>query len=122
MNKKYLWIVLLLVMIQLTCLSQITLKRDSLNYSCYTPIENRIIGLTILEKLQQDTILKLYKYKIETLDSITLLQKQTITIKDTIILNQSTTIKKQENTFQKMKYYKYSTIGLIGIVVLILAL
>ena len=122
MNRKYLWIPLLLLMIPLTSLSQVTLRKDSLSYSCYTPIENRIIGLTILEKLQQDTIIVLYKSKIETLDSINILQKRNINIQDTVILKQNAIIKKQENTFQKMKYYKYSTFGLIGIVVLILAL
>ncbi len=82
----------------------------------------KIIRLTILEKLQQDTIIVLYKSKIETLDSINILQKRNINIQDTVILKQNAIIKKQENTFQKMKYYKYSTFGLIGIVVLILAL
>jgi len=96
-------------MIQLTVSSQVILKQDSNIYHCYTSKENRILGLTILEKLQQDTIIKLYDKRILVKDSIITYQYQALNKQDTVIALQSKEIKETKRTLQKMKYYKYTT-------------
>lgn len=96
-------------MIPSISLSQVILKQDSVTYHCYTNRENRILGVTILEKLQQDTIIDLYKTHLVIKDSIIDFQYITINQQDTIIQKQSKEIIRTNDNIKKLKYYKYST-------------
>lgn len=90
-------------------LSQIILKQDNVIYHCYTNRENRILGVTILEKLQQDTIIDLYKTHLVIKDSIINFQYITINQQDTIIQKQSKEILRSVKDTKKLKYYRYTT-------------
>lgn len=100
-------------MIQSTAISQVILKHGDTNYHCYTPNENRILGLTIYQKLSQDTLLVLYKDKISIKDSIIKYQYDAISIQDSVIQKQNVVIQKDKRTLQKMKYFKFATVGLL---------
>lgn len=96
-------------MIPLIGLSQVILKRDSITYHCYTNHENRILGVTILEKLQQDTLINLYKTHNVIKDSIVNFQYIVINQQDSIIQKQFKEIIHSNNAIKKLKYYKYGT-------------
>jgi hypothetical protein len=97
-------------MIPLISSSQLILNHNSSTYHCYTDYENRIIGRTILQKLNNDTLITFYKDFVCVKDSIILEQYSKSNLQDTIISKQSKEIKNINNTLKKIKYYKYSTI------------
>ena len=102
--------------------SQIILEHNSTRYHCYTDIENRIIGRTILNKLQSDTLITFYKKELVVKNQIITLKDSSIMFKDTIIKSQVNIIKDKDKQIKKTKCVHTSiNIGLlIGFITILL--
>lgn len=82
-------ILLGLVMIQYQCLSQVTYEINKKKYICYTTEENRILGYSLQENLQRDTLLTIMDFNMALLKSKVLLVEQKFVKADSLYRNES---------------------------------